>query len=140
LPAKPMTKGSSWEARDEQPIVEEPLSLTASQRMWGTWKLHATEAITHMGRRCARLSMKGEWSRAWEEEQIEVTANGSGSAIVDLATGVMFSYSSKIKQTAKAKESRNVDSKTQAETTATVTYIGGKELYDQYKAKQAPEG
>ena len=131
LPPGPIQQGSSWQAANEL-VMSNPLRLRELYRLPGTETFTAAGAVTHMNRRCLKLSIKGDWPKTDVAGEGEAKAKGTGSAVIDLATGVMFAYSSKTKQDLEGAGTWG-EAEFEIESTTTIQYLGGQQTYERYK-------
>ena len=121
FPIPPIVKGTSW---------------TEGSGPVGPGTLTAAAAVKHLGRDCLKLNV-GSDSDTTGDDGTKIEYHTSGTAIVDFATGVLFSYTDRGREKIRGGP-RHED--TEIRTTTTISYIGGREVYDQYKAKRAPQG
>jgi len=129
LPPGPIQQGSTW-AVDNELVVSNPLRLRELYRLPGTETSTAVGAVTHMNRRCLNLSIKGDWTKTEVAGEGKAKAKGSATAVIDLATGVMFTYSSKTDQHL---EGAGTGGEAKSESTTTIQYLGGRQTYEHYK-------
>jgi hypothetical protein len=127
-------KGSTWKV-DSDLAMSNPLRLRELYHLPGTETYMAEAAVTRMNRSCLQLAIKGDWPRKDLAGGGRAKASGSATAIVDFATGVMFAYSSKTKQSLEGTVA-GADVDFEIKSTATITYLGDRATYDKYKAAQ----
>ncbi|MBN1919271.1 MAG: hypothetical protein JW889_15310 [Verrucomicrobia bacterium] len=137
FPDGPVVKGGSWKI-DRELVFANPLRLRELVHLPGSETYTAVDAVHHLNRNCLKLNIRGDWPKN-DLEGGEVKADGSGTAIVDFATGVLFTCTAKSKQRLEG-SIHGARAHFEIENTSTVTYMGAKPLYDQYKAQRTPQG
>lgn len=138
LPTGPIQQGSMWKA-DSELVLSNPLRLRELYRLPGAEVYTAVGALTYANRHCVKLSIKGTWPKTDLAGEGEAEAKGSASAIVDLATGVMFSYSSETDQDLEGTGTWG-EASFEIESTATIQYLGGRQTYEQYRKPDESTG
>lgn len=134
FPEGPITKGGSWKV-ERALVFANPLRLHELVTLPGTETHTAVEAVSQLNRNCLKIHIKGNWPKLrLENDAGEARADSSGTAVVDFATGVMFSSTAKTRQTLEGTV-HDANARFEIESESTVTYVGDKQLYDKYKAK-----
>ncbi len=132
LSPEPIRQTSTWKI-DSEFVISNPLRLRELYQLPGTEKYTVVTTTTHMNRPCLKLSVKGDWPKAEVAGEGEAEAEGSASVVIDLATGVMFTYSSKAKQDLNGASPWGGRAEFKIKSATTIQYVGGRQTYERYK-------